>query len=98
MFSVNHIDWTSPRSFDVSVFIYGSHAKAQADSKHTAELVGHFPWTNRSKLVGSHLFVATEYSAGGQCTMVNGSVHCPRSRPGVPAGDFRKLTAIAEGG
>jgi hypothetical protein len=95
-FSVDHIDWTTPRSFTVSVFIFDSNGNAQAHSKHTARLVGRFPWENRSKLVGSHLFVATEDAAGGQCTIVNRSLHCPPS-PGVPIGDFVKLTAIAEG-
>jgi hypothetical protein len=96
-FSVTGIDWTSPRSFSVSVFIFSSLADAQARGKYTAGLVGHFPWTNRSKLVGPHLFVATEDTAGGQCTMVNGSLRCQRSTGSVLVGDFNKLIAIAEG-
>jgi hypothetical protein len=95
-FSVDRVDWTSPRAFSVSVFIFSSAAKAQAHTKRTAASVGNFPKTNRSKLVGRHLFVATELGSLSQCSIVNGTVHCPPT-PAVPVADFEKVISIAEG-
>jgi hypothetical protein len=81
-FSVNSVDFTSPRAFSVCIFIFTSTEKAQAHSERTAALVGHFPTDNKSKLVGLNLFVATEDGLGGS---------------GVPVADFEKVVSVAEG-
>jgi hypothetical protein len=81
-FSVDHVDWTSPRSFTVCVFIFDSPAKAQAHAALTTAWVGHFPPENRSKIVGAHLFVAAKDALGA---------------PGVVVADFKRVVVIAEG-
>ena len=65
-FSVYGVDWTSPASFNVSVYIFGSPEQAQANRTHTAALTGAWPGGNKSRLVGAHLFVATLTGSGGR--------------------------------
>jgi hypothetical protein len=95
-FSVFGIDWTSPASFSVNVYIFDSAEKAQANRTRTAALTGHFPGGNKSRLVGADLFVATLVGGGGsQCTMTNGTVHCPPA-PNISDRDFEKVVAVAQ--
>jgi hypothetical protein len=95
-FSVNNLDWTSTHAFSVSVFIFGSKADAAQHRVRTARLVGHFPERNKSRLVGTNLFVATSATGTVNCKLVNGSVRCP-SVPGIAVADFEKVVSIAEG-
>jgi hypothetical protein len=95
-FSVNNVDWTSPHAFSVSIFIFDSKTDAAQHRTRTAALVGNFPQTNKSRLVGPHLFVATSDNGIQTCQIVNGKLRCP-SVPVVAADDFEKVIAIAEG-
>jgi hypothetical protein len=96
-FSVDHVDWTSPHAFSVTVFIFRTPADAAKHREKTARLVGNFPETNKSKLVGSHLFVATADTGSVHCKIVTGKFRCPRSPP-IAVADFNKLVAVAEAG
>ena len=96
-FSVDRIDWTSPASFSVFIYIFGSADQAAVHRIRTAKLTGAFPGGNKSRLVGAHLYVATLVGGGGsQCTMTNGVLHCPPA-PNVSNADFEKVIAVAEG-
>jgi hypothetical protein len=95
-FSVENVDWTTPRAFNVTVYLFPSTVQAAAYARKFTRSVGRFPQSNRPKVVGRHLFVGASDLAGVRCTIVNGSPSCP-APPAVPRADFEKLISIAEG-
>lgn len=96
-FAVAHLDWASTHAFTVDVYVFASHAQARVRRKLAVESTGNFPSLNRSRLVGSTLFVATVDTGGALCVVENGKlVSCPKTSP-IPVADFDRVVSVATG-